>query len=245
MKKYSLALNLLLLGATLLLNPANLAQTCPKGNTQFSAYMQRDNDPRCEGVKSIEIAGSFELVAFSRGHITSLSQSLKIEVPKQSDQPPKVRVRSLAKNYQLDPLKLTPTGSTYQFNWSNYVLSQENIDPQSLRATAFINSGQLIYLPVIFCPAPKYDIILHSDRRAKISEFKILKDNITIYSTSRPDFQPKGQILFTWNGRTKDGKSSDLGLYELRVTAQLERDDAPPETATINITFAHNPQWLK
>jgi flagellar hook assembly protein FlgD len=104
----------------------------------------------------------------------------------------------------------------------------------------------LIYVPVIFGrSAGKYDIVLSSDRRASITEFKIVQRDKVIYTTSRPDFQPKGQIPFTWNGCTTDDKLAPAGLYELRVTAKLEQDDAPPRPASMNLTFAHNPQWLQ
>jgi flagellar basal-body rod modification protein FlgD len=56
---------------------------------------------------------------------------------------------------------------------------------------------------------------------------------------------PIGQIFFSWNGKTTQGKPAPQGLYQLQIKAQLEQDDAPPEPAEINITFAHDPQWLK
>jgi flagellar basal-body rod modification protein FlgD len=192
------------------------------------------------------VAGNFEIVSLTVGRIATLSNPLKLQVPNRNNQSPKVRVRSFPKNYQLDPLNLNLKGSRYQFQWSDFVLKRENINPTSLRATAFVNEGQLIYLPVIFSTsAGQYDIIVNANSRAKISEFKILQNNKTIYSTSRPNFQPKGQIPFTWNGRTSNGNPAPAGLYQLRVTAQLEQDDAPPRPASINITFAHNPQWLQ
>ncbi len=246
MKKSLVWLNLLLITIVALMTQPASAQTCREGNTRSSTYMLREDDKRCEGLGSVQIASPFELVSFSIGRMTTLSDRLKLEVPNRNNQRPKVRVRSFPKNYQLDPLTLNPRGSRYQFQWSNFVLDRENIEPNTLRATAFVSAGKLIYLPVIFSPAAgKYDITLYSNHRSKISELKILQNNQTIYSTSRSNFQPKGQIPFTWNGRTADGKIAPAGLYELRVTAQLEQDDAPPATASINITFAHNPQWLR
>lgn len=245
MKKTTLYLPFLALSLISLLTQPAQTQNCSKGNLQETAYMQRDNDKRCEGLGSVDRTGSLELISLTIGQMTTLSDSLKLQVPNRNNQQPKVRVRAFPQNYQLDPIAFRTQGSRYQFQWSNEVMRAAKIDPASLRAIAFVNAERLIYLPVIFSPAPKYDIILNTNSRAKISEFKILQNNQTIYTSSRPNFQPKGQIPFTWNGRTNDGKPAPAGLYQLRITAQLERDDAPPETASINITFAHNPQWLK
>jgi flagellar basal-body rod modification protein FlgD len=171
---------------------------------------------------------------------------MKLQVPNRNNQEPTVRLRSFPKNYQLDPLALRKQGSRYQFQWDNNVVKNAKIQPESLRATAYINAGKLVYLPVLLSPnSGQYDIILNSDRRAKIINFKILKNKQIIYSTNRKTWQPKGQIFFSWNGKTTQGKPAPQGLYQLQIKAQLEQDDAPPEPAEINITFAHDPQWLK
>lgn len=244
MKKRFLLINLAILMIGSLFTQTAQAQSCSPGNTQSTAYMQREGDKRCEGIRTIEASGSFSLISLSIGRISNLSNPLKLEVP--SSNPPKVRVRSFTQNYQLDPIALRQNGSRHQFQWNNRVLKDANIPPNSLRAFAYVNAGQIVYVPVIFSPsAGKYDIVLSSDRRARITEFKIVQKGKVIYSTTRTDFQPKGQIPFTWNGRGSDGKPAPAGWYELRVTAQLEQDDAPPKTATVNITFSHNSQWLQ
>lgn len=246
MKKSFIVLNLTILSLILVsLFPPIQAQNCGTGNTRSSNYIQRDNDKRCEGIAPIEIAGSFSLISLSIGRIREMTDSLKLEVPSRNNRAPKVIVRSLPKNYQLDPLTLRPQGSRYQFKWSNYVIDREDIALESLRATASISDGKLIYLPVIFNQATTYDIVLFSNARSQIKELQILQNNEVIYETSRPNWQPKGEIFFTWDGRTSDGKLAKAGLYELRVKALLEQDDAPPRNAPINITFEHNPQWLK
>ncbi|MFM7278299.1 MAG: FlgD immunoglobulin-like domain containing protein [Microcystis aeruginosa] len=246
MKKSFIVLNLTILSLILVsLFPPIQAQNCGTGNTRSSNYIQRDNDKRCEGIAPIEIAGSFSLISLSIGRIREMTDSLKLEVPSRNNRAPKVIVRSLPKNYQLDPLTLRPQGSRYQFKWSNYVIDREDIALESLRATAYISEGRLIYLPVIFNQATTYDIVLFSNARSQIKELQILQNNKVIYETSRPNWQPKGEIFFTWDGRTSDGKLAKAGLYELRVKALLEQDDAPPRNAPINITFEHNPQWLK
>ncbi|NCS79623.1 MAG: hypothetical protein GPJ17_21555 [Microcystis aeruginosa K13-07] len=246
MKKSFIVLNLTILSLILVsLFPPIQAQNCGTGNTRSSNYIQRDNDKRCEGIAPIDIAGSFSLISLSIGRIREMTDSLKLEVPSRNNRAPKVIVRSVLKNYQLDPLTLRPQGSRYQFKWSNYVIDREDIALESLRATASISDGKLIYLPVIFNQATTYDIVLYANVRSQIKELQILQNNEVIYETSRPNWQPKGEIFFTWDGRTSDGKLAKAGLYELRVKALLEQDDAPPRNAPINITFEHNPQWLK
>lgn len=245
MKKSFIALNLTILSLILVSFFPIQAQNCGTGNTRSSNYIQRDNDKRCEGIAPIDIAGSFSLISLSIGRIREMTDSLKLEVPSRNNRAPKVIVRSVPKNYQLDPLTLRPQGSRYQFKWSNYVIDREDIALESLRATASISDGKLIYLPVIFNQATTYDIVFFSNARSQIKELQILQNNEVIYETSRPNWQPKGEIFFTWDGRTSDGKLAKAGLYELRVKALLEQDDAPPRNAPINITFEHNPQWLK
>lgn len=245
MKKSFIVLNLTILSLILVSFFPIQAQNCGTGNTRSSNYIQRDNDKRCEGIAPIEIAGSFSLISLSIGRIREMTDSLKLEVPSRNNRAPKVIVRSVPKNYQLDPLTLRPQGSRYQFKWSNYVIDREDIALESLRATASISEGRLIYLPVIFNQAKTYDIVFFSNARSQIKELQILQNNEVIYETSRPNWQPKGEIFFSWDGRTSDGKLAKAGLYELRVKALLEQDDAPPRNAPINITFEHNPQWLK
>lgn len=245
MKKSFIVLNLTILSLILVSFFPIQAQNCGTGNTRSSNYIQRDNDKRCEGIAPIDIAGSFSLISLSIGRIREMTDSLKLEVPSRNNRAPKVIVRSVPKNYQLDPLTLRPQGSRYQFKWSNYVIDREDIALESLRATASISEGKLIYLPVIFNQAKTYDIVFFSNARSQIKELQILQNNEVIYETSRPNWQPKGEIFFTWDGRTSDGKLAKAGLYELRVKALLEQDDAPPRNAPINITFEHNPQWLK
>lgn len=245
MKKSFIVLNLTILSLILVSFFPIQAQNCGTGNTRSSNYIQRDNDKRCEGIAPIDIAGSFSLISLSIGRIREMTDPLKLEVPSRNNRAPKVIVRSVPKNYQLDPLTLRPQGSRYQFKWSNYVIDREDIALESLRATASISDGKLIYLPVIFNQATTYDIVFFSNARSQIKELQILQNNEVIYETSRPNWQPKGEIFFTWDGRTSDGKLAKAGLYELRVKALLEQDDAPPRNAPINITFEHNPQWLK
>lgn len=245
MKKSFIALNLTILSLILVSFFPIQAQNCGTGNTRSSNYIQRDNDKRCEGIAPIDIAGSFSLISLSIGRIREMTDSLKLEVPSRNNRAPKVIVRSVPKNYQLDPLTLRPQGSRYQFKWSNYVIDREDIALESLRATASISDGKLIYLPVIFNQATTYDIVFFANVRSQIKELQILQNNEVIYETSRPNWQPKGEIFFTWDGRTSDGKLAKAGLYELRVKALLEQDDAPPRNAPIDITFEHNPQWLK
>ena len=198
MKKSFIVLNLTILSLILVSFFPIQAQNCGTGNTRSSNYIQRDNDKRCEGIAPIDIAGSFSLISLSIGRIREMTDSLKLEVPSRNNRAPKVIVRSVPKNYQLDPLTLRPQGSRYQFKWSNYVIDREDIALESLRATASISDGKLIYLPVIFNQATTYDIVLFANVRSQIKELQILQNNKVIYETSRPNWQPKGEIFWLY-----------------------------------------------
>ncbi len=124
MKKSFIVLNLTILSLILVsLFPPIQAQNCGTGNTRSSNYIQRDNYKRCEGIAPIDIAGSFSLISLSIGRIREMTDSLKLEVPSRNNRAPKVIVRSVPKNYQLDPLTLRPQGSRYQFKWSKIIFA--------------------------------------------------------------------------------------------------------------------------
>ncbi|HAC65443.1 MAG TPA: hypothetical protein DCF68_18410 [Cyanothece sp. UBA12306] len=247
MKKQLLFINLLILSLGLLLIPNTQAQQCPKTGNRPTDYIQREGDKRCEGiVKRLDQGGDFSLVSLTIGRMKTLTEPLKLEVPNINNKKPEIKIYSLQQKYQLIPLRLRTRGYNYKFQWSNAVIKTEKIPLENLNAKAFITAPQIVYLPVIFnSSANEYNIVLNADRRVSITEFKIQQKNNVIYQTSRSQFQPKGQIFFSWNGRKKDGKIAPAGSYQLRVKAKLEQDDAPPENASVNITFKHNPQWLK
>ena len=219
------------------------AQSCPNvNNPQSTAYIQRDQDKRCEGIQASDISGDFSLISFTVGQLKP-ANTLTLQVPDRlNHRLPNVHVLSRDKSYQLDLLQLHSQGDRFRGQWADYVLKTENIPLDSLRATAFVRSGsQLIYLPVILSSGSgKYAIVLSSERRVRILFFQILHNGKKFYNSSRNTFQPKGQINFSW-----DGHNAPAGRYELRVKAELEQDNAPPEPVSINVAFEHDPQWLK
>lgn len=225
---------------------------CPKlNNAQSTAYSLREQDRRCEGIQATDISGDFSLISLTLGQVQPAS-ILKLQVPalqvpdRANRQQPTVRVRSREKNYQLDPLEFRYRNGLFQVQWSDYIIRTEGIPLNSLRATAAVRSGtQLVYLPVLFSRgARQYQMVLSSERRAKIPLFQILRNGKVVYNQSRTTFQPKGQITFHWDGRDQTGKSAPAGRYELRVKAELEQDNAPPQPASVGIAFEHDPRWL-
>lgn len=223
------------------------AQTCPHSNSpQSTAYMLRQDYKRCEGIRAFDASVDLSLISFSLGRIQP-AKELALEIPILANQlQPKVRVQHPQKYYQLDPLELRRVQNRFQFQWNNDVLTAENIPAEGLRATAYFLSGsQRIYVPVILGRGvDKYNIILSSGRRVKIPLFQILHREQVVYSSSRATFQPRGQIAFTWNGRTPDSRIAPRGRYVLRVNAEQEQDNALTRPASLNITFEHDPQWL-
>jgi len=221
------------------------AQTCDVGNTKDTAYILREGDKRCEGMNAQPLNSSFSIKSFSIGRIATLSNFLKLQIPvnQPPQTPPKVIVLA-PQNYQLDPLQLTSKKTGYEFQWSKYVIENAKIDPQKLLATAFLNLGTRVYLPVILGQSNKYDIVLFSGRPATITEFKITQKNQEIYKTSL-NSKFKDQIPLTWNGLSSKGKTAPAGTYELSITAQQEQINAPPRSINMSIAFQHNPEWLK
>ncbi|MBW4582822.1 MAG: hypothetical protein KME42_24915 [Tildeniella nuda ZEHNDER 1965/U140] len=224
------------------------AQPCQKiNNAQSTAYGLREQDRRCEGIRAEDISGDFSLISLTLGKIQP-SSILKLQVPDRANgQEPKVLVTSKKKNYQLDPLEFRYSGGVFQVQWSDGVIRAAGISLDSLRAIASVRSGvQKVYLPVILSPgAGQYQIVLSNERPAKIPIFQILRNGTVVYSDARNTFQPKGQIKFTWQGRDRAGNPLPAGRYELRVKADLEQDNAPPQPASVSVAFEHDPKWLK
>lgn len=218
------------------------AQVCPSGNPQGTAYILRVQPKRCEGIQARNISGSFSLISLTTGRIPRNSNPLRLEVPSNANQNPQVQVRSPQNYYYLDPIEIPYKNNRFQIQWSNYVLRKEGIPFEALYATAFVkNASQIVYIPVILKQSSgMYNIVLWTDARAKNIDFQIRHDNQIIFQTSRPTFQAKGVIPFLW-----DGRNFPAGQYQLLIKAELEKADGPTSPATVNISFEHDPQWLK
>ena len=218
---------------------------CPSGNSRSNSYIRRNNDERCEGISTQNIASSFELVSLAIGKIAKPQNRYSLTVPNYQGKQPKVRVRSIKKKYQLDPLNLKLSQGQYPFQWSNYVINKAGINPLSLVGKAFVRDGKRIYLPVRFNNANRYDIVLYAESPAKIPKFTIEQKGKIIYQASKNNWQPEGLIRFSWDGKSSDGKDAPPAIYRLVVKAKLQQDKGPDEDEDINLSFAHNPNWLR
>lgn len=230
-----------LLTSLLILNFHTLAaQACPNGNPQTLGYMRRDNN-RCEGIAGINVGGAFSLISFVTRNIPAFGDNLSLQIPRIGDTSPDISVRSLGKNYQLDDFSLVPNQNNFTFNWPTRILKEANIPTNSLRALASFNLGsQVVYVPVILGqPSGQYEIVLYSSQLVKIPTFEISRNNQVVYRNSRTTPQ-RGEVVFNW-----DGRNAPAGRYQLRVVAQLEQYGRPPEPVNRQITFEHNPNWLR
>ena len=114
--KKTLALTLTLTLLTSLFPGQPAVAQCARGNNRSTAYIQRDNDKRCEGLAPQRISSSFELVSLAIGKIATPQEKYALSVPNYRSKQPKVRIRSIRKNYQLDPLGLTLSNNKYLFH---------------------------------------------------------------------------------------------------------------------------------
>lgn len=215
------------------------AEACPtEGNPESLAYMRRDNN-RCEGIKPVDAGGNFNLISFVTRRISSFTDNLSLLVPRISNTTPNISVRSLGKNYQLDNISLVSGQTNFTFNWSTRILKAANIPANSLRALASVGSP-VIYVPVILGqPSGQYEIVFYSSQTAKFTTFEITRNSQVIYRNPRNTPQ-RGEVVFNW-----DGRNAPAGRYQLRVVAELEQYGRPPEPVNRQITFEHNPNWLR
>lgn len=216
------------------------AQACPNGNPQTLDYMRRDNN-RCEGIAPINVGGSFSLISFVTRNIPAFGDNLSLQIPRIGSTSPDVRVRSSRINYQLDDFSLQPSQTNFTFNWPTRILKEAKIPVNSLRALASVNLGsQVVYVPVTLGqPSGQYEIVLYSSQLVKITTFEISRNNQVVFRSPRNTPQ-RGEVVFNW-----DGRNAPAGRYQLRLVAELEQYGRPPERVNRQITFEHNPNWLK
>jgi flagellar basal-body rod modification protein FlgD len=222
---------------------------CISDDTNSRYYILRENDRRCEGIKAPKRSASFELISFTTGQIPQIplgSNFLNLQVPGEATPEPKIAVENRERSYYLDPIKpinYNQKTKRFQLRWSDNVIQNVGIPLDQIYATATINditskSTNPKYIPVIFDRASGvYKFVFWTNQRTKITKFEIRQQSKTIFKTSRPNFQPKGEISISW-----DGRSTPAGNYQLLVEAELEQSEEQPP---INLTFQHNPQWLK
>lgn len=220
-------------------SPIN-AEPCERGNTQNSTYMFRQQDKRCEGINTQPVAASFSLNSFTIGQLTP-AKNLTLTIPKIPNLgQPKVKIQSLEKYYQLDPLELKDKGTQWQFQWSNQVIQQENIPPQTLRSLASVNNT---IIPVILNQSPAYQIGVYTGGNAIEITLRIKQNNKIIYEQTLKNQQGK-EVMFQWNGRDKNQKKLPKGRYQLEIKATVEQPNAPITPRSFIREFEHNPSWL-
>jgi FlgD Ig-like domain len=234
----------------LLINLSSLAtQACPSGNPRDTIYQRRDQN-RCEGVNpSIRVNTGLNLVSLVTRSISEpLGDIINLQVPRVPDiSNPIVSLNSQVKRYQLDNLILRTESSRFTFAWPTYVLKQEKVPVNALRALAVSDKGsQRVLTPVtIGKSSGKYEFVLRSNAPVKIRTFQILSPNGQIIYTSPSRSSQGGEIIFTWDGRKKDKSIAPKGRYKLKIAAEEEQYDRPPEPSNIDIQFEHHPNWLR
>ena len=218
------------------------ALACPEGNPRSTEYIRRVN--RCEGIKREPVSGnSLRLISIATRNIPSYPAEVSMKIPGiNGGGKPEVKVQSLDKNYQLDNPLLTENSGFYTLpNWNSYVLKQEKVPSNSLRALASVNFGsQVVYVPVILGQSSgQYEFVFYSPSRVKFPVFRILRNGKEVYSNPRKIPQTN-EMIFTW-----DSRNAPAGRYELQIEAEIEPRGKPTEKINRKIVFEHNPKWLK
>ncbi|MEG4217367.1 hypothetical protein QUA27_18015 [Microcoleus sp. Pol14C6] len=217
------------------------ALACPEGNLRSTDYIRRDN--RCEGIKRQPVSGnSLRLISLATRNIPSYQAQVSMKIPGiNGGGKPEVKVQSLDKNYQLDNPSLTENSGFYTLLWDSYVLKQEKVPSNSLRAVASVNFGsQVVYVPVILGQSSgQYEFVFYSPSRVKFPVFRILRNGKEVYSNPRNLIQTN-EMIFTW-----DSRNAPAGRYELQIEAEIEPRGNQPEKINRKIVFEHNPNWLK
>lgn len=221
------------------------AQACSPGNSNSLDYIRRDGN-RCEGIiKRHEMTGSLELVSLASRGVNTLSNTLTIKIPKTNNSSvPSVIIQTIKTPiYKLDKLNLIPTQESYNFSLPTQVIKNQKdpIDFNKLRAIARTPpNSPVVYTPVIIGqPTDAYEIVFYTSGRVRFRTVKIVGNGKTFPLKLRDTFQ-KGEILFTW-----DGRSASAGRYRLDYEADIEQGNIRPERIKRSIAFEHNPKWLR
>lgn len=211
-------------------------QVCPCGNSDDTTYMWRDEN-RCEGIiKNIPVNQEMRLISLTTSAITTFDKKLQLRIPRFSDSND-VSVRSLAKRYQLDKIQsFKSEASALTFSWSTYVLTKENIAPESLRVLASYKDGsQVVYVPVTLGKSSgEYKFVLYSDSAVENSTVQISRNGKSVYTSPRKTSQG-GEIIFKW----KPNKAPK-GRYQLKYKVELQQIGKPAKKYERTILFEHN-----
>ncbi len=215
----------------LLLAAALPARACPKGNPDSLAYIRRDNN-RCEGVQPRNATDTFSLISFSTGTPSDYGDRLTIRVPGTRVRP-ELEVQSFSRNYRLDRVASRFNGSgSFLFALNTRVLQRAEISPGSLRATAYINEGARIYLPVVLgSPSERYEFVVNNPRQRAFPTFEIRGSDGRVVKASPRKVAQRRQVYFTW----VYGKAP-AGEYQLHI-----KDDRGQKRV---FWFRHNRRWF-
>lgn len=209
------------------------AQPCPRGNPSKTTYLFRSDLNRCEGTRSTPVAGGLSLAGITIGQPLIDGRSrLQLRVPRISGTAqPDVSLNSRNGNYQMKPIQLIPETGFYGFHWGSGVLTGAGIPLASLTGKAVIPTSPMLHVPVIFTAARQYTFHLYASEPMPLKTIEIRRENRVLhrYTLHRID----GELRLQWGG------DAPAGLYQL-VVQPADRRLRP-----INITFQHDPAWLR
>ena len=213
-----------------------IANACQTGNPLSVAYILRNNN-RCEGIldRDVGFAGLPDLISFGTSNLTAYPDTLKIQVPGNSSQEPKIRIQSFLRRYLLDKLQTKYIQPNFTFDLNTKTVLQHRsvqIPLNSLRSLAFIvEDSEPIYFPVILGESSgEYEFVIQSLQSIAFPVLEIRHKGKTVFSD--PLNNPKqGHIRVKW----KYG-NAPAGRYELYLETS--------EGDSRSFPFEHNPNWF-
>ena len=213
-----------------------ITNACQTGNSRSIAYIRRDKN-RCEGIleRDVGFAGLPDLISFGTSNLTAYPNTLKIQVPGNSNQTPKIRIQSFLRRYLLNKLQTQYIQPSFTFDLNTKKVLQHRtvqVPFNSLRSLAFIDEdSEPVYFPVILGESSgEYEFVINSLQRTAFPVLEIRYQGKTIFSDPRNNPQ-EGHIFLTW----KYG-NAPAGRYEL----YLETSEGDSRT----FPFEHNPNWF-
>ena len=213
-----------------------IANACQPGNPGSLAYIRRNNN-RCEGIldRNISTGSLPELISFATSNLAEYPNSLKIQVPGNSNQKPKIEIQSFFIKYLLNKLDTQYIQPNFTFDLNTKTVLQHRavqVPFNSLRSLAFIvEDSEPVYFPVILGESSgEYEFVINSLQRTAFPVLEIRYQGKTVFSDPRNNPQ-QGHIFLTW----KYG-NAPAGRYEL----YLETSEGKSRT----FPFEHNPSWF-
>ena len=232
MKIRILFISLLLLS----LFPTITNAACKKGNSRSVAYIFRDNN-RCEGLldRDINYSRLPDLISFATSNLKEYPNTLKIQIPGNSNQQPEISIQSFLKRYRLDELETEYLQSNFIFDLNTKTVLQHRsvqVPLSSLRSLAFIvEDNEPVYFPVILGESSgEYEFVINSLQRTAFPVLEIRYQGKTVFSDPHNNPQ-QGHIRTRWKY-----DNAPAGRYEL----YLENSEGKSRT----FPFEHNPNWF-